>query len=146
MPPRSPEKPLRHRARKQGPNRWNPLRPRKGRPKIDPVKAGRRAEEEAAEFLRSKGYVIVARNFKIRGGEADIIAWDGDVLVFVEVKSSAGAVSEPLESLGALKRNRMVQTAEQFLVRMGLDGVQVRFDAISVTPDGIKHYPDAFRP
>jgi putative endonuclease len=90
--------------------------------------------------------VIIARNFTVRGGEADIIAWDRDILVFVEVKSSSSAMAEPLESVDEPKRRRIALTAERFIAEMGLDGVQVRFDAISVTPEGIKHYPDAFRP
>ena len=94
----------------------------------------------------SKGYVIVARNFAVRGGEADIIAWDRDILVFVEVKSSASATAEPLESVDETKRRRIILTAERFIAERGLEGVQLRFDAISVTPNGIKHYTDAFRP
>ncbi len=126
-------------------NRKPPTR-RKGRAEISTVKTGRRAEQEAADFLRSLGYVIIARNFTIRGGEADIVAWDRDTLVFVEVKSSASATAEPLESVDPKKRGRIALTAEHFIAQMGLEGVQVRFDAISVTPEGIKHYPDAFRP
>lgn len=82
----------------------------------------------------------------MKGGEADIIAWDRDILVFVEVKSSTTAMAEPLESVDETKRRRITLTAERFIAEMGLDGVQVRFDAISVTPEGIKHYTDAFRP
>ncbi|MGB9589398.1 MAG: YraN family protein [candidate division WOR-3 bacterium] len=119
---------------------------RKERINIGTVEIGRRAEREAAEFLRSLGYVIIARNFTIRGGEADIIAWDSDILVFVEVKSSASVAAEPLESVDERKRKRIALTAERFITQMNLDGVQVRFDAVSVTPEGIKHYKDAFRP
>lgn len=67
-------------------------------------------------------------------------------MVFVEVKSSASVTTEPLESVDHRKRRRLALTAEHFIAQMGLEGVQVRFDAISITPEGIKHYPDAFRP
>ncbi len=123
-----------------------PLTRRKERAEISTLKTGRRAEQEAADFLRSRGYVIIARNFTVRGGEVDIIAWDGDTLVFVEVKSSASVATEPLESVDHRKRMRLALTAEHFIAKMGLEGVQVRFDAISITPEGIRHYPDAFRP
>jgi putative endonuclease len=50
---------------------------------------GRRGEDLAHRFLRAKGYIIVARNYRLSSGdaEADLIAWDGTTLVFVEVKS-----------------------------------------------------------
>jgi putative endonuclease len=130
------------------PRSLSPTQPAKSKERADisTVGAGRQAEQEAARFLRAKGYVIIARNFTVRGGEADIIAWDGDTLVFVEVKSSASATAEPLVSVDENKRRRLTLTAERFIAEMGLEGAQVRFDAISVTPNGIKHYKDAFRP
>ncbi|TMA54596.1 MAG: YraN family protein, partial [Deltaproteobacteria bacterium] len=54
---------------------------------------GRRGEAVAEEFLRACRYTIVARNYRCRAGEIDLVALDGDMLVFVEVRSRRGAVA-----------------------------------------------------
>jgi len=110
------------------------------------VSAGRQAEEKVAAFLKEKGYVIMARNFAVRGGEIDLVAWDGDTLVFVEVKSSSYPGNEPLEAVDSRKMRRMAGVADRFLADFNITETQVRYDVVSVTPQGIKHFQDAFRP
>ena len=63
----------------------------------DNVRRGRDAESRAADYLMKKGYKIIRRNYQIRGGEIDLIAKDGDWLVFIEVQKCAQAMlSEPV--------------------------------------------------
>ena len=54
---------------------------------ITTVKTGKKGEDLACDFLKKQGYKIIERNFRIRGGEIDIIAQDGNTLVYVEVKT-----------------------------------------------------------
>ena len=102
---------------------------------------GARAEALAAEFLMRRGLTIVARNFRTRAGEIDLIARDGRTLVFVEVRlrrttSHGGAV----ESITAQKRARLVAAASGYLAMLGREP-PCRFDAIfmgSLDPPAIE--------
>ena len=92
--------------------------------------AGRAAEDLAARFLDSQGLSVVARNFRTKRGEIDLVARDGATLVFVEVRfrrseSHGGAA----ESITAAKQARMVAAAQVYLLRQRGDP-PCRFDAI----------------
>lgn len=113
---------------------------------------GARAEGKAADLLLGLGYRIAERNWRAgRRGEIDIIAYDGDVLVFVEVKArEAGSLENPQEALTAAKRKKLLGLAREYLYRSGLYGrTDCRFDFIGITrhPAGYKmqHIKDAFR-
>ncbi len=95
---------------------------------------GRRGEEVASAFLEAEGWAIVARNFRWRGGEIDIVAAREGILAFAEVKSWEKLGSEELEtSIGADKRRRIVETAKIFLSRhREYSDWSVRFDVILV--------------
>lgn len=105
---------------------------------------GKWAEDLACRYLRERGYLIVARNWRWRGGEVDIIAKDGDTLVFVEVKGRRGeSHGRPEEAVDRRKRVHLWDSARAFLgARSG--EVKVRFDVIGIGPDGITHLPGAF--
>lgn len=104
---------------------------------------GRTAEELACRYLREQGMLIVARNWRWRGGEVDIIAKDGPTLVFVEVKGRADeGFALPEEAVDAGKRARLWRTAQAYLA--GKPTVPVRFDVVAVTPKGIRHIKGAF--
>lgn len=121
---------------------------------------GELGEHIAAEHLVEGGYRMLARNYRTRYGELDIVAADRGCLVFCEVRSrvSAGASGPagPLESIGPDKRRRLREMAKAWLVdrsehRRASGGEQsLRFDAIGVTlrPDGtlvaLEHVRDAF--
>ncbi len=113
-------------------------------------KKGKEAEDIAAKYLLSRGFEIVERNFTIRGGEIDIIAREGDTLVFVEVKSSRIPLFDPIEQMTCRKISFLKRAAEIYLFRKGwLDRVNCRFDVITVKfkPDGeveVKHLKNAF--
>ncbi len=77
---------------------------------------GESGERVAALFLEERGYKILARNFRTRGGELDLIAEDADGLAFVEVRTRRGdALGAPEESLTISKRQKLLAMAQQFL-------------------------------
>ena len=80
--------------------------------------AGRRAEELAARFLADRGLAVVLRNFRCRRGEIDIIARDGEALVFVEVRlRSRSDFGDAAASISAAKRARIAAAAAYYLAR-----------------------------
>ena len=107
-------------------------------------------EAEAARWLRSAGFEVVATGFRARCGEIDIVAEDGREVVFVEVKTrTSDAFGSPAESVTRLKRLRIVRAASVFLVQAGWTDRACRFDVLSVAPIGsgwrVTHLKDAFR-
>lgn len=108
---------------------------------------GRRGEDLAHRHLRTRGLVVAARNWRPPqgGGEIDIVAWEGDWLVFVEVKTRAsGQWSAPERNIDAEKIRVLRRTARDYVRRTGAVAPRVRFDAISITGDSIEHLRDAF--
>jgi putative endonuclease len=72
-------------------------------------------ERLAAEFLRKRGYVIIERNYRCSVGEIDLVARDGDELVFVEVRTRRGQVlGSPEESVTAAKQRKLIEVAETY--------------------------------
>lgn len=112
---------------------------------------GNRAEQAAAEFLQAEGFSIAARNVRGGGGELDIVAWEGDTLVFVEVKGRrVDRDGRADEAVDMDKRRRLVNAAKHYL--QGLDGPLpvCRFDFVAVEtscrPPAVRLVRDAFRP
>jgi putative endonuclease len=97
--------------------------------------SGRRAEDLAHRLLRRNGLVIVARNFRARGGsgEIDLIAQEGSTLVFVEVKSRATIdFGTPDRAVDGEKQSKIVRAASEYVRRCGADKEAVRFDIVTV--------------
>jgi putative endonuclease len=123
---------------------------------LDPRRArGVAGEQAAAEMLAALGYEIVERNFRTRYGEVDIVAVDGDRLVFCEVRSRVGrdAVAWALQSIGPAKRMQLRKMAREWLRLSSAPRPPtnaIRFDAVAVAiaPNGrtlaIEHVRDAF--
>jgi putative endonuclease len=119
---------------------------------------GQLGERIAEEHLVHRGYTIVARNFRTRYGELDLIAADDGALVFCEVKTrvagTCGGPDGPLDAIGMRKRNRLRQMATQWLAETPSGSRprrrELRFDAIGVmlTPGGrllaLEHLENAF--
>ena len=118
---------------------------------------GRKGEDYAHRHLRAKGYTILARNFQTRGGagEVDLVALDGDVYVFVEVKSrSSDAFGAPDRAVSFDKMRKIRRAAREFLRRKGVAPdtpsgmeIKVRYDLVSIVfadQAKLEHYPDAF--
>jgi len=111
---------------------------------------GRRGEGLAALHLRLKGYRIEVRNWRCPLGELDIVAWDGDTLVFVEVKTRASsAVGAPEDAVTVHKRRRLVRLAQAFLAQRGSDLPPCRFDVVAVDTGKpwprLRHFRNAFQ-
>ena len=95
---------------------------------------GRWGEKLAARFLRRQGYRIIRRNFLSPAGEIDIVAREGDVLVFVEVKTRTGDdFGGPLAAVGHGKRRKVAQAARSYLARHRIPDAPCRFDVVGVT-------------
>ncbi len=100
---------------------------------------GRQGEEIAAYALKAHGYEIVERNWRCPAGEIDLVARDGEVVVFVEVKlRGSGAFGSPEEAVNEAKRARLLQAGAVYLAEHGLDDVPCRIDvvAIELAPSG----------
>lgn len=107
---------------------------------------GRRWEELAAAYLCSLGYEILDRNFYIRGGEVDIVARDGNYLVFIEVKyRSTSAAGDPAEAVDGRKQKRIRLAAREYLMKKGLtEDIPCRFDVVAIVGNNIRLIPNAF--
>ena len=111
---------------------------------------GHRGEQLAAAFLQQAGYRIVAANFAIPVGrnkvgasivvEMDIVAYDDDVLCFVEVKTrSSDWFAEPQVNVDRRKRRQIARAARAYRRMFGLEGARYRYDVITlVVPDDLK--------
>ena len=121
-------------------------------PEDTPQARGRRAEELARRHLEGRGLRIAGRNLRLGGGELDLVAWEGEVLVFVEVKGrSRRDYGRAEEAVDRRKRRRLVKAAEAYLARLPGPLPACRFDVVAVEfgPGGqavLRHLPDAFRP
>lgn len=97
------------------------------------AKLGRYGEDLAASALVGKGYRIIKRNARIYRREVDIIAMDGEALVFIEVKSrSDHSFGRPEEAIGSKSRKRLREAARIYAVNAKLDGAPIRFDVVAV--------------
>jgi putative endonuclease len=103
------------------------------------LRTGFRGEEEAYFYLRRLGYIIVARNFRTPRcrGEIDLIAWDGDVLVFIEIKTRTTLDVKTAEAaVDRHKRREIAQVARDYLKRLP-PTCQWRFDVVSIYYNGL---------
>jgi len=98
------------------------------------LRRGRRGEELASKFLRSRGYKVLYRNFKDRhGGEIDIVCRDGDTLVFVEVKTRRDEeFGRPVEAVSREKQKRVSKGGLAWLRLLDNPDVTFRFDVVEV--------------
>lgn len=103
---------------------------------------GSEHEDRAARFLLDAGYTIVTRRFKTQGGEIDIVALDGETLVFVEVKFRER--DAPEVAVGHTKVKRFTEAVESYMQKTGTHKMPARFDLIAVTPLEIRHHKGAF--
>ena len=112
---------------------------------------GRRGEDLAHRYLKSKGFTIVARNYRLSAGdaEADVIGWQGDELVFVEVKTrQSGEYGPPDRAVGEEKRQHLRRVAREYVRKTNTPWDQVRFDVVSVIladPPEVEWLPGAFK-
>ncbi len=98
---------------------------------------GRSGEDRAAKLLAKLGYRVLERNYRTRQGEIDLIALDGDTVVFVEVKTRMGdAYGAPELAVDQRKQGRMVKAALGYLKQKKLHQMASRFDVVAITGAG----------
>src|SRR5437016_4727436 len=93
---------------------------------------GRRCELLAIDHVRSLGYKILISGYRTRAGEVDVIARDGDILVFLEVKGRQNS-DPPEDAVGFIKRQRIIRAAHHYISRYRLHDRRYRFDILAVT-------------
>ncbi|HWQ00377.1 MAG TPA: YraN family protein [Vicinamibacterales bacterium] len=113
------------------------------------LRLGRRGEAIACAELERRGYVILARRYRTRAGEIDIVAREGGSIVFVEVKARASdRCGPPAEAVTPAKRRRLASMAADYLARHGEPEASCRFDVVAVDAGGrrpaVTVYRDAF--
>lgn len=101
------------------------------------VTTGRAAEQRAAEYLLNLGYTIITRNYQIRGGEIDLIALDGEELVFVEVRWRSDDLAE--ESISSRKSESLRRTIDTYRREMN-DERNFRCDMVAMSPFELRHH------
>lgn len=117
------------------------------------VARGRLGEQAAGAFLRTLGHRVLASNFRVHGGEIDLVARDGKTLVFVEVKTQqSSAWIDPQERVTGSKRRRLIHAARAYVRTHRLGESPCRFDIVTVilsdrdAAPKVEHIKDAFAP
>lgn len=114
------------------------------------IKLGVLGEDLAADYLTTRGYTILARNYRKNTGEIDIIARDGDYLVFIEVKTRTNLLfGQPYEAVTLRKQAQISRVALGYITINKLHNQAMRFDVISVLIQAngkteINHLPGCF--
>ncbi|HNW58459.1 MAG TPA: YraN family protein [bacterium] len=112
-------------------------------------RVGRAGEDQAARYLEQQGCTILARNFRTRHGEIDLIARDHQVLLFVEIKTcSADSFGRPESWVTPLKQRRIAGAALTWIHQNHCENQDCRFDVIAIDlrqgEGGLQHIRDAF--
>jgi putative endonuclease len=104
------------------------------------ARLGTSGERLAAELLERRGYVVIARNWRCPHGEIDVVAEDGEELVFVEVKTRRGSgLGSPEEAVTLAKRRKLIASAQTYLAEQGAEQRPYRFDVVAVELDAAGH-------
>jgi putative endonuclease len=94
---------------------------------------GKLGEDAAERYLLQSGYEILERNFRSQQGEVDIIARDGEFLVFVEVKSySFRSYGSPAGAVRKSKKQSIIHAAQTYLYKNRIDNIYCRFDVVTI--------------
>ena len=110
------------------------------------VAVGASAETAATRLLLDRGYSIVERNFRCPAGELDVIARDGDVLVFVEVRSRTDPDhGHAAEMVDAQKQRQVARVAAHYLALREPSYEEARFDVVAITSGEVELIQDAWR-
>lgn len=105
------------------------------------IRLGKLGEDLAVNVLREAGFTIIERNKRVLRREVDIIAWEGDALVFVEVKTrKSRAFGAPSEALTESRRDRLRKAASLYCFRHHIVKTPIRFDVVTV------EFSDQIRP
>lgn len=98
---------------------------------------GKEGELFAAKYLKKNGYKIEESNYRSPLGEIDLIARDGNVLVFIEVKTRKGIfLSQPFEAVNKRKQMQILKTAKYYIIKNKIKDTALRIDVVSIIHDG----------
>ena len=111
---------------------------------LTPQEYGRQAELRAIQYLASQGYSILAHRFKTRHGEIDIVALEGEQLVFVEVKARQHRLAEPELAVGPKKLSAIARAAHCYLAEINDPERGFRVELIAVHGTELRHHKDLF--
>lgn len=101
---------------------------------------GKTGEDLAVRHLQALGYRVLARNFRCALGEIDVIAREGDYLVFVEIKTRRGGpMGEAKAAVDERKQRRISRVALRYLKERGQTEMRSRFDVVAVVVEGDRH-------
>ena len=107
---------------------------------------GRKGEEQATLFLKSKGYRIVERNCKCKIGEIDIIAQNNNEYIFIEVKTrTTKSYGNPAEAINKNKIKHIINTSKYYLLKNKLKNFFIRYDVIEIYLKGNKVFINHIR-
>ena len=96
-------------------------------------KTGPQGEDIAVSFLEEQGYIVLARNYRQRFGEIDIVAEDAGVLVFIEVKTRKNnRYGSPFEAVDTRKQRKLSMMAQDYITRNKMEDCAARFDVVAV--------------
>ncbi|MDI6641902.1 MAG: YraN family protein [Elusimicrobiota bacterium] len=108
---------------------------------------GKEGEEKAVEFLEKNGYNILDKNFRTRFGEIDIVANEGNYIVFIEVKTRKSLeFGSPQLSVNYHKKNKLAKLALQYIKSKCQQTKNIRFDVVAITKNNIELIKNAFQP
>lgn len=100
------------------------------------VSIGNIGEEAAVQALKKRGYKIIARNYRTKMGEIDIVAKDGEYTVFVEVRlRKSNAFGSPADTIDRRKQQKIIKTAQMYAVKNDIYDTPMRFDAVLINAD-----------
>lgn len=112
------------------------------------LEKGLKGEEIACKYLIDNGYRILERNYRLKTGEIDIIAFKENILIFVEVKArSSNYYGYPYEAVNRKKQEKIISTAMHYVKLHNIRNTQFRFDVVEVylsNGNKVNHYINAF--
>ena len=113
---------------------------------MNSVISGKKGEERAVAALEGMGMQIIAKNIRSKTGEVDIVALDGETVVFVEVKAwSAYGIEDLQYGINAKKQRKIIKTAKYFLSEnRKYSNMAIRFDVVFIDKNSVTHLASAF--
>ncbi len=115
------------------------------------VEKGKLAEDAAVRFIEQKGMTVLDRNYRFMKAEVDIVAFDQNEIVFVEVRSLKNSLfGRPEETISEQKKRLIYEAAEAWLYEKRMEGARIRFDVVAILIEAgdngpeITHFRNAF--
>ncbi|NLL56866.1 MAG: YraN family protein [Clostridiales bacterium] len=112
---------------------------------MDKYGVGVSGEQMALEYLEAKNYQIISTNVFYPVGELDIVAKDGQTLVFVEVRTRQDNLfGHPLETLTKVKQQKIIKASRRYIMEYKIKASSFRYDVIAILNNNIEHITNAF--